>query len=99
MSVAFRIALLQALALPTDEPDPDSYSYERSEAKPNAGIEQVEGWTIRLQDAVDGDVLEVIRQEIQKFEISDALKKELAVVYTTRLRELQTPKVAPASPN
>ena len=28
MSVAFRIALLQALALPTDEPDPDSESYE-----------------------------------------------------------------------
>lgn len=28
MSVAFRIALLQALALPTDEPDPDSHTYE-----------------------------------------------------------------------
>jgi hypothetical protein len=30
MSVAFRTALLQALALPTDEPDPDSQTYERS---------------------------------------------------------------------
>jgi hypothetical protein len=30
MSVAFRTALLQALCLPTDEPDPDSVSYERS---------------------------------------------------------------------
>lgn len=29
MSVAFRTALLQALALPTDEPDPDAQSYER----------------------------------------------------------------------
>jgi hypothetical protein len=29
MSVAFRIALLQALALPTDETDPDAQSYER----------------------------------------------------------------------
>ena len=29
MSVAFRTALLQALALPTDDPDPDSQSYER----------------------------------------------------------------------
>lgn len=27
-SVAFRTALLQALTLPTDEPDPDSYTYE-----------------------------------------------------------------------
>jgi len=29
MSVAFRTALLQALALPTDEPDPDSQTFER----------------------------------------------------------------------
>ena len=33
MSVAFRTALLQALSLPTDEPDPDSSSYERSSTK------------------------------------------------------------------
>lgn len=99
MSVGFRIALLQALALPTDEPDPDSYSYERSEAKENANVDQVENWKIRLADAVNGDVLEVIRQEIQKYEISDTLKKELAVVYTTRLREIQAAKVASTSPN
>src|SRR5215472_14397328 len=30
MSVAYRIALLQVLNLPTDEPDPDAASYERS---------------------------------------------------------------------
>ena len=30
MSVAMRTALLQALALPTDEPDPDSHTYERA---------------------------------------------------------------------
>lgn len=29
MSVAFRTALLQTLALPTDEPDPDAHTYER----------------------------------------------------------------------
>lgn len=33
MSVAFRTALLQALALPTDEADPDSQSYERDHAQ------------------------------------------------------------------
>jgi len=32
MSVAFRTALLQALCLPTDDPDPDSQSYERAPA-------------------------------------------------------------------
>lgn len=35
MSVAFRIALLQALAIPTHEPDPDSSSYERADASPS----------------------------------------------------------------
>lgn len=32
MSVAFRIALIQALALPTDEPDPDTQAYQREAA-------------------------------------------------------------------
>lgn len=37
MSVAYRIALLQTLNLPTDEPDPDLDSYERSAANtPNS---------------------------------------------------------------
>lgn len=35
MSVAFRTALLQALALPTDEPDPDSQTYEQAPAQPD----------------------------------------------------------------
>lgn len=30
MSVAYRVALLQALTIPTDEPDPDHFTYERS---------------------------------------------------------------------
>lgn len=34
MSVAFRVALLQSLALPTDEPDPDSFAYERAYEPP-----------------------------------------------------------------
>lgn len=33
MSVAFRTALLQALALPTDEPDPDNDTYERQDGE------------------------------------------------------------------
>lgn len=35
MSVAFRTALLQALCLPTDDPDPDSQVYERSAPIPS----------------------------------------------------------------
>lgn len=34
MSVAFRTALLQALCLPTDEPDPDSQTYEQARPGP-----------------------------------------------------------------
>lgn len=34
MSVAYRIALLQALCIPTDEPDPDEGTYERSYEPP-----------------------------------------------------------------
>ena len=36
MSVAFRTALLQTLALPTDEPDPDSHTYERQQVAEKA---------------------------------------------------------------
>lgn len=39
MSVAFRIALLQALAMPTDEPDPDSQTYERGSAQQGPSAE------------------------------------------------------------
>lgn len=35
MSVAFRTALLQALALPTDDPDPDSHTYQGQPAEPS----------------------------------------------------------------
>ena len=35
MSVAFRIALLQALCIPTHEPDPDASSYERADVSPS----------------------------------------------------------------
>lgn len=38
MSVALRTALLQALCLPTDEPDPDSATFERAERQPAADV-------------------------------------------------------------
>jgi hypothetical protein len=34
MSVAYRIALLQALCIPTNEPEPDAQSYERAAGRP-----------------------------------------------------------------
>jgi hypothetical protein len=52
MSVAFRTALLQALALPTDEPDPDSQSYERENdrrAERVSGV-QTDQWSTTPSD-------------------------------------------------
>jgi hypothetical protein len=54
MSVAFRTALLQALALPTDEPDPDASTYERSAGPSHAElIAQVEELLGKADDLVD----------------------------------------------
>ena len=51
--MALRIALLQALCIPTDEPDPDAHSYERASAE--AGPEPVETdweWANRFETRV-----------------------------------------------
>lgn len=73
MSVALRTALLQTLALPTDEPDPDAQSYERSatvianpertKSAPNATAEQIQ----MAKEAFDQvDEIEDM-QELQNF--------------------------------
>jgi len=68
MSVAFRTALLQALALPTDEPDPDTHTYEQAhpvdlaafdelvEAAKEAGVEKDDaGWATLREWAAQSD--------------------------------------------
>jgi hypothetical protein len=52
MSVAFRTALLQALALPTDEPDPDASTYQRVSADPAASDDAVNEIGLAI-DALD----------------------------------------------
>lgn len=51
MSVAFRTALLQALALPTDEPDPDSHTYVREGGAP---VDAGQGGTQRVERPAAG---------------------------------------------
>lgn len=52
MSVALRTCLLQTLALPTDEPDPDHDVYERSAAPDHNTLqEKVGALVVQLQDA------------------------------------------------
>lgn len=63
MSVAYRIALIQLLALPTTEPDPDESSYERA---PAAVTDQrwLSAVRQRIADATDHDALNVIGADI-----------------------------------
>lgn len=54
MSVAFRTALLQALAIPTHEPDPDSVSYELGEPAPSDRVSAGRAKS-EILEAVGGD--------------------------------------------
>jgi hypothetical protein len=58
MSVAYRIVLLQMLCIPTDEPDPDSQSYERAAVDPvvSARVAVKEAWEER-DFVFDADVV------------------------------------------
>jgi hypothetical protein len=79
MSVAFRTALLQALALPTDEPDPDSQSYERAPA-PAAGAPPLAAARARVWQAaidmwplaMDDERKELIEKEFGKLHTTAA---------------------------
>lgn len=55
MSVAFRTALLQALALPTDEPDPDEHVYERANDT---------DWRGLIDSATDADTLRALYSQV-----------------------------------
>lgn len=57
MSVAYRTFLLQALTIPTDEPDPDSQSFERADTEQDGVIAQLaelvhgfpaDGWQMQV---------------------------------------------------
>lgn len=50
-SVAFRTTLLQTLCLPTDDPDPDTHSYERSAAPEPAPRTELDDALAELGDA------------------------------------------------
>ena len=58
-SVAFRTAMLQTLCLPTDEPDPDQTSYERSDAPPPDPLTQAKAnvWHLAQAKGLDAPQL------------------------------------------
>ena len=75
MSVALRTFLLQVLALPTDEPDPDSYSYEAtkagrdwlSEADALALVYNLDGLRKLYSEAVAARALPEIVEKIKSY--------------------------------
>jgi hypothetical protein len=90
MSVAFRTALLQALSLPTDEPDPDSSSYERSSGKdvlaPNALLTMI-------TQATTIDSLAEIGQYITTNK--DSYNPELLEQFRVKFKEQQANLIVP----
>ena len=58
MSVAYRTFLLQALTIPTDEPDPDSESFEREASQRNRGLPTEQGVPKRTAAEQCGTILD-----------------------------------------
>lgn len=86
MSVAFRTCLLQALCLPTDDPDPDEDSYERSEPESRvhqAGPDDVkaDAWANRLRSVQTMDELTEVSIEIREASISEPVRHALLSLY------------------
>lgn len=84
MSVAFRTALLQTLSLPTDEPDPDSQSYERSEkvvvdtkalaqviseASDLEALAKLGAYITKHKDAIEPAILETLRISFKEAQV------------------------------
>jgi hypothetical protein len=84
MSVAFRTALLQALALPTDEPDPDSQSYERAPVDSPTVMDE-ETYTRAMnaiKSAPDEAVIAGIVAHLKGFQITDEWSAALGEAVT-----------------
>lgn len=76
-SVAFRTCLLQALCLPTDEPDPDSFSPERAvEIRDAARNRAHDDIARRLTEATTVEALRGLWQEANKAGFDD-LKQQI----------------------
>lgn len=90
MSVAFRIALLQALALPTDEPDPDHSTYERAPAKPEADSATVERFKASLGTADTIEELDRLGAAANGYALTEEQRLMLRDIYKIRKTELES---------
>ena len=79
MSVALRTALLQVLALPTDEPDPDASSYERAAAGADPSV--FASAKARLEAVTGAEELDAVASALRDLTLSEGQRAELAQVY------------------
>jgi len=96
MSVAYRIVLLQALCIPTDEPEPDAQSYERASAPSWDPVEQAaerDGWEAEIRGARALPELREIYVRIREADkggrLSPATSDHLAQAIATRRAEIE----------
>lgn len=81
MSVAFRTALLQALALPTDDPDPDSYSYERSDGPTVVDDSEVDEFAQMMRSALSIVDLDQLGRKAAQLRLSEDQRERLRKEY------------------
>lgn len=82
MSVAYRTALIQALSLPTDEPDPDQDVYEATPEVPQMSDEDL---LAEIEARTDVDKVKELwaeqRMHLRSVSIQGAIKKRVEVLH------------------
>ena len=84
MSVAYRTFLLQALTIPTDEPDPDSQTYERERPKSapvrlaDVVAAETTDWLGLARMAGDVDVVRQLWKDAKAAGVGEAVLDEIA---------------------
>lgn len=86
MSVAFRTALLQALTLPTDEPDPDHHTYEQARPDPLSEAKEavIGAWRDTHDGGFDVEGMKADYEQTYGLPVADATPKQLHE-YASRL--------------
>lgn len=106
MSVAYRIALLQLLTIPTHEPDPDAQSYERDNAPPPPpppSREQVQAQRLStITSAADVGALAGIKLKVEQLQADGTITpdeakalNEAIINRESELRDGGTPEATP----
>lgn len=85
MSVAYRTALLEALCIPTGEPDPDSQVHERADEPPFDPTP----WEQQIDAAANGDELKQVGARLNALRMPEDAHQLLLSRYRMRDQELK----------